>query len=219
MNDSRLPFTADFSYLSERAAAEYDAKRFRGLYGRLRSRLQIRALSQCVVGLGSSLSVLEVACGTGRLTTVLIDRFPVLTASDISPAMLAVARRRLGSRVAFAVADARALPFQDKSADLVAAFFLLGHAPPHIRQAMLEEFHRVSRRLLVVSVPLVDEVVPKVVRRLMKRQYPFRSFYPTTRLAFTAELGRVGFRPTRWIPSARGLSGTWFVMAESLTGR
>jgi SAM-dependent methyltransferase len=211
---SQLPFTAPGSYLSVDAAEAYDSKRFAGPHGRLRSALQVRALKACIAPLAQELAVLEVACGTGRLTVLLRNSFTDVKASDISPAMLAVARARLGRTVSLSVADARCLPFPDKSVDMVAAFFLLGHAPPSVRQLMFREFRRVTRKFLTISIPLVDEAFPRTLRKLTRRQHPFRNFYPTTKAGITGELRAAGFVPTGWAPSLRLVSGTWFLLAE-----
>ena len=58
--------------------------------------------------------VLEVGCGTGRLTTALAERaYAKVWAVDPSPEMLAVARGRAPRGVAFKQAPAEALPFKD----------------------------------------------------------------------------------------------------------
>jgi SAM-dependent methyltransferase len=68
-------------------------------------------------------SVLEVSCGTGRLTSHLRDYFPATTkiiASDISPDMLGLAKEKMkDSSVEFQLANAQSLPFPDDSFDLV----------------------------------------------------------------------------------------------------
>jgi SAM-dependent methyltransferase len=75
------------------------------------------------LGLTSIHSVLEVSCGTGRLTSHLRNYFPETTkiiASDISPDMLTVAKEKMkDSSVEFQMANAQALPFPDASFDLV----------------------------------------------------------------------------------------------------
>src|SRR5215471_6400551 len=65
--------------------------------------------------------VLDVGCGTGRLTEKLIDRLPRgrVLAIDVSANMLHVAREYLrfsfGTRIQFALADAAALPICEKA--------------------------------------------------------------------------------------------------------
>ena len=63
--------------------------------------------------------VLDVGCGTGRLTALLSDRLPRgrVIGVDISPGMLATAAKTL-PRVPFVLADASALPFR-AAADVI----------------------------------------------------------------------------------------------------
>jgi len=72
--------------------------------------------------------VLETACGTGIVTRRLRDRLPAaahLTATDLNPPMLDIARAKFnaGEQVAFQPADAMALPFADGSFDTVVCQF------------------------------------------------------------------------------------------------
>jgi hypothetical protein len=55
-----------------------------------------------------------------------------------------------GERV---TADARALPFPDRSFDVVVALDMLEHVPRSDRSAVLDELARVSRRRLIVGCP------------------------------------------------------------------
>jgi hypothetical protein len=128
--------------------------------------------------------------------------------------MLAVARDRLGAEASLCVADGRDLPFANQSFDVVVALFLLGHAPALVRKTLLSEFQRVTKRYLVVSVPLVDRIVPLAKVRVRRHYYPHRTFYPTTRAAFEEELNVVGFRPVRWVPVLNHVAATWFALAS-----
>lgn len=56
--------------------------------------------------------LLDVACGTGKSFMPMLDRGYVVTACDLSPAMVARARARLGPRGDVRVADMRALPWR-----------------------------------------------------------------------------------------------------------
>jgi SAM-dependent methyltransferase len=58
--------------------------------------------------------VLDVACGTGKSFVPLLDRGYDVTACDLSPSMVAVARRRLLDPARAFVADMRALPAMAK---------------------------------------------------------------------------------------------------------
>jgi SAM-dependent methyltransferase len=61
---------------------------------------------------------LDVACGTGKSARPLADRGYRVAACDLSPAMVAIARRRLGPAADVYVADMRRLP-PGRTADLV----------------------------------------------------------------------------------------------------
>jgi SAM-dependent methyltransferase len=73
-------------------------------------------------------NVLEIAAGTGIVTRELRNLLPPdaqVTATDLNPPMLEIARRkfRAGERVAFQPADAGALPFNDGAFDAVVCQF------------------------------------------------------------------------------------------------
>src|ERR1700733_11682007 len=53
---------------------------------------------------------LDVACGTGKSFLPLLERGWKVTACDISPAMVELARTKVGDRVRLEVADMRELP-------------------------------------------------------------------------------------------------------------
>src|SRR5258708_7237906 len=68
-------------------------------------------------------SVLELACGTGRVTKHLRKRLlpsAKLIATDLNPDMLTVAKSAIkDTTIAWATADAQALPFPDNHFDLL----------------------------------------------------------------------------------------------------
>ena len=87
---------------------------------------QIRAaalLAERLPVFSGSPQVLELGCGTGLLTRLLLDRLPAdarLLASDLSPAMIEQARASLDDpRLDFAVMDAEAPGLPPASLDLV----------------------------------------------------------------------------------------------------
>jgi ubiquinone/menaquinone biosynthesis C-methylase UbiE len=106
--------------------------------------------------------VLEVAVGTGAaLVEVLkrVDRANVVHGVDLSPRMLERARRAVAragfTNVDLRQADARALPFDDGSFDLVLNSYMLDLIPLHELRLILGEFRRVLRdggRLVLVNM-------------------------------------------------------------------
>ena len=93
-------------------------------------------------------AVLEVACGTGRVTRLMRDRLPHdvrLTATDLNDAMLEYARGRFpdAPNLAWRQADAAALPFPDASFDAVVCQFGYMFVPE--KETAMREARRVLR--------------------------------------------------------------------------
>jgi ubiquinone/menaquinone biosynthesis C-methylase UbiE len=93
-------------------------------------------------------SVLEIAAGTGRVTRHLREQLPSsvkLVASDLSPDMLEVAKKKFtpDQKVEWAVADMQHLPFESNSFDLVVCQY--GIMFPPDKQRVFEEVYRVLK--------------------------------------------------------------------------
>jgi ubiquinone/menaquinone biosynthesis C-methylase UbiE len=100
------------------------------------------------VQLPSGGAVLEVACGTGRVTRLLRERLPEsvrLTATDLNDAMLDYARRQFpeGPGITWRQADAAALPLPDGSFDAVVCQFGYMFVPD--KETAMREARRVLR--------------------------------------------------------------------------
>ncbi len=92
-----------------------------------------------------NLSVLDVGCGTGMQLALYQRPGCSLTGIDLSPAMLAVARRKLGSAAELHVGDASQMPFSEALFDLVTIVLVLHEMPPMLRSAVLQECRRVVK--------------------------------------------------------------------------
>ena len=121
-------------------------------------------------GLRPGGSAVDVACGTGSLTRELARAVPsgAVTGIDISPTMLAEARRRTprhrSARVRYVMADALELPMPDASVDAVTIGFGLRNMPDYRR--CLWEMARVVRRGGRVVVLEISRPRSRVARLL-----------------------------------------------------
>jgi ubiquinone/menaquinone biosynthesis C-methylase UbiE len=72
-------------------------------------------------------SILELACGTGRLTKLLpgvLTENATIVASDINPSMLAFVQEQIkNERIKWQIVDAVSLPFEDNSFDCIVVQF------------------------------------------------------------------------------------------------
>jgi ubiquinone/menaquinone biosynthesis C-methylase UbiE len=156
---SDLPeyFTQDFhfqtgGYLTEDSAKLYDVQVETLFYGsaQLMRRAGLLAVCEAVRGRDQRrLSLLDVACGTGRLLRDVRRALPAikLTGVDLSAAYLSEAEEHMrGLRPAkFLAANAEALPFDDASQDIVTNVFLFHELPPDVRRTVAGEFARVLK--------------------------------------------------------------------------
>lgn len=130
-------------------AQRYDERRFESRRGQLCHQYE----AQSIVRLLSPLSekrVLDLPTGTGRIAEELIRAGAKVTAADLTPAMLTVARRRFSNleiRPTYTLVNAngRRLPFPDHRFDAVISIRFLHLIPPGDWPEFLSEMRRVAK--------------------------------------------------------------------------
>ena len=150
-------FTQDFhfqtgGYLSDTSAKIYDVQVETLFYGsaNVMRRSALRPIAEFIQGQDQRrLSMLDIACGTGRFLRQVRLSFPALKLSgvDLSASYLAEARRHLkGLRtVEFIAANAEQLPFENASQDIVSCIFLFHELPAEVRRRVASEIARVLK--------------------------------------------------------------------------
>lgn len=132
----------------ERSAREYDAMATAYSAVNLEGAFNAYYERPAMIGLlgdVSSCRVLEVGCGAGPLTAWLVDHGATVTAMDVSPSMLGLARQRVGTAATFHLADAaQPLAFAaDGEFDVVVASLVLHYLEDW--EPVLAEFRRVLK--------------------------------------------------------------------------
>lgn len=74
-----------------------------------------------------SLKILDVGCGAGFATNVLVETYPDITGVDLAEDALKVADKFSPKKVNYICADARKLPFDNQSFDIVLSLDFLEH--------------------------------------------------------------------------------------------
>lgn len=97
-----------------------------------------------LLGGPSGAPVVDVGCGTGRVTAHLADAGLLVVGLDLSPGMLAAARLRHPG-LPLAVAHAAALPVRSSSLAGAVAWYSLIHLPPSTLPAVARELARAVR--------------------------------------------------------------------------
>jgi len=97
---------------------------------------------------------LDAGCGEGFVAEVLLRRMPGLriTGVDFSADAARIAQARLPQGT-FTQGDVLALPFPDRSFDVVGCFEVLEHLPGDAPARALKEYARIARTGVVLSVP------------------------------------------------------------------
>lgn len=128
---------------TDRARALWSGGRYEAVAERLRP-ASVELVAACAVRPGER--ALDIAAGSGNATIELAAAGAVVTASDLTPAMIALGSARtaaLGLDVPWVEADAQALPFPDDAFDLAVSVFGSMFAPDPARVAA--EMARVVR--------------------------------------------------------------------------
>ena len=103
----------------------------------------VDALATAVAAPGGA-RVLDAGCGAGRMSRYLADRGCVVEGVDLSPGMVAMARRDHPD-LSFVVGSLSALPYADGRFDGVMLWYSIIHTPPEGQARIAEEAARVVR--------------------------------------------------------------------------
>jgi ubiquinone/menaquinone biosynthesis C-methylase UbiE len=146
------------AYQDRRVAQDYDRERFSSFVGRMFDYLEKNAIKKAL-GQAQKQSkvstVLDIPCGTGRITEVFLEQDLHVLGGDISQEMITVARSKLSrfhDRVSFNCLDLDQLDLPSFSYDLVSCIRLFHHLQTKQRAALLQKLARVSRKYVIINV-------------------------------------------------------------------
>ena len=193
-------------YQDPEVARSYEGNRF----GRMRHRVKNwntgRVIVRALRHLPPAAEVLDLPCGTGRLITLLQRHGIHWHGGDVSMEMMQVAKEKeLDRRFAhgFVRLDAVSLPYADDAFDGVLSIRFIQHIPEALRGRVLAEFHRVSRRWLVIEYKVYNPVLAATKRwrgkslsyfreaddvrdELTRADFVIREILPVSRIASTS---------------------------------
>jgi SAM-dependent methyltransferase len=190
-------------------AQEYDHARFDYLWGRVYRWREENGILRALRGVPPGSTVLDVACGTGRVTALLRRNGFRAIGCDISMPMMMVGRQRmtsLGYEVPFVASDALHLPYSSKCFDVTTCIGLLMHLDTDARVAILRELARVTRQRLVVQYGRAQPINRARARITGRRPGGVR--YPVSETEMQMDLDRSELteRDRFWV--LRGLSSS-----------
>ncbi|NQT81254.1 MAG: methyltransferase domain-containing protein [Candidatus Aminicenantes bacterium] len=200
---------------------EYERKRYRGIDQRIvhgRERKILRKILR-IIG-GSNLRVLDIPCGYGRFSKLLLDKDIFLVGSDLSFFMVKRAKEMsftpngsLG-----VVADAKlGLPFKKDVFDIILCMRFFHHVhEEEERESILKEFSWVTAEWVILSYYQMNSLhfIQRILRRTVKKS--------RTRIKMISrrELFQVvkasGFRVVKIFPLFRGLHAHHIALLEKV---
>ena len=209
------------SFARPEAAARYPAA-----YGNSRrDRRERKAILRAMACVPRGAWVLDLPCGAGRGTRLLLEKGYRVTAADSSEPMLALARASYRSLLArlwvpaaeFTLCDVMATGFPANHFDAVFCNRLLHHfREPHARRAALAELGRISRGPVIASffntfaLDWLGTWLSRAVRgpgpagRLSRGAVSMRTF--------AADVEAAGLRIEKAIPARWGVSRQWYTV-------
>jgi ubiquinone/menaquinone biosynthesis C-methylase UbiE len=155
------------------------------------------------IGAAPQLEWLDVGCGTGIFTELVVNRCQPSRVTGVDPAQAQIdlaARKVSDARVGFQTADAQALPFADASFDVVTAALVVNFVPD--RNKALSEMRRVVRPSGLVAGYVWDfaaNASPSAplrtgLRRVGTEAPDVPGTQDSTEARLRALLGKAGFR-------------------------
>jgi ubiquinone/menaquinone biosynthesis C-methylase UbiE len=146
----------------------------------------------------AGLDVVELGAGTGRITRLLAPEVGSITAFDISPHMLSVARRKLArsswTAWRLGAADNRQLPLRARTADLAIAGWSLAHSVAWYPESWRHEIGRALAEMARVTCPGGAIILLETLGTNQEDPFP-----PTP--------GLVAYY--RWLEQDQGFQRTW----------
>jgi len=167
-------------------AAAYSARNENSLFNAYYERPEMIRLAGDVAGL----EVLDAGCGSGPLAEALRAKDAVVAGFDLSPAMVELARERLGEDADVRVADLGApLPYPDNKFDLVVASLALHYVEDWA--SALAELRRVLKPGGRLTVSIIHPMVYAIV-------YPKADYFALTQYSEDYDYGEETVWMTYW---------------------
>jgi ubiquinone/menaquinone biosynthesis C-methylase UbiE len=189
-----------------------------------RDRREKKCIEMCLEAIPPGSRVLDLPCGTGRLTRMLLSRGYQVTGADVSEAMLGHARenyrayqREQGSNaptVQFEIRDVLATGFNNDQFDGITCIRLFHHFDDsETRRRALKELRRICRGPMIVTflnsfaLDRFSSWLKATVRR-RKRE----SQLPIPFKTFAADVAAAGLKIDKKIAAHWGISSRWFLV-------
>lgn len=162
-------------------------------------------------------TILDVPCGTGRLSIHLSQKGFRVRAMDISLEMILYAKEKIKAfnlinEVMLEVGNAEFLPYPDNSFDVCVSLRLFGHTPPKARKKILRELKRTAKKYLVL-VYYNKNCLQNFLRKRQRARNQI-GWHPISYKQIEEELKETGLKNIKCFPLLLGISETTVILAK-----
>jgi len=211
-----ISYKGKIVYRNKEVVQQYDKLRFSTLLGRLVDKLEKTVVLELLQIKVRTKVVIDVPCGTGRITEALTNDNRYIVGADISKNMVLFAHGRLRryKNVDFVLCDAERMPFKSDVSDSTVSVRLMGHVPSNTRIRILSELKRVTKRHVIISYyhPLSILGIVRRIKTGIKRTR--ESWFPITPRKLKTEMKKSGLNIRKTKSILALVAETYFVLAE-----
>jgi len=213
-----MEFKAKEAYLSKEIVEKYE-RTFFSVKGRVTDLLEKKLIDKALrlSGLPSGACILDLPCGTGRLSLFLAQKGYKVVGGDISQEMVRrsaenAAKRNFTGNAGFRVVDAQNTGFPDAFFDAVISFRFFGYAPPSIRKQILSEMRRVTKKYVFICYYHKGAFKEILMRR--KRKTKKIPWYPVKIHEAENEFTEAGLKKLKHFCLIRGVSESLLLVGQ-----
>lgn len=191
---------------------------------RWRDRREKACIIECLNAIPAGSKVLDLPCGTGRMTRLLVERGYQVTAADASEAMLGRAKQTYANyradrgavapEVPFSVRDVLSTGFQHNEFDGISCIRLFHHfSEAETRRKALRELNRVCHGPIVVTFlnSFALDRFSSWVKTKVRNRKP-ENQRPIPLKTFAADIEAAGLKIDKKIAAHWGISSRWFLV-------
>lgn len=200
---------------------EYRKTRYKGIDQRIINKKERKILEKIFESIEEkNISVLDIPCGYGRFSELLLKKSLNLTSADVSFPMVLTTRKYsppTNSPHHFLVGDIKHLPLKDNSFGCIVTIRLFQHIlHSSARFQILKELHRVAKKFVILSFYRYNFLhrVERWVRCRIKNVNKKISMLPLGDLE--KELSSVGFKVLNLFPVMRYFHAHNIVLLQKL---
>ena len=141
-------------YRSETIAESYKDGYTKGyslriLKNKLIAYCEKRAILKATTYCTDVVKIIDIPCGTGKMTRLLSDKYELYIGMDMSYEMMQQIKDK--EKLTFIQADGTAIPFIDNAVDLIVTLRLIHRLPAEIKHKFFTELARVSNKYIIFS--------------------------------------------------------------------